>query len=59
MTFEYMGAHPRIPRVKVKRRRGSKPSDPEEKIEEKPIVAEMRVAVAKEEIEQAKPPEEI
>lgn len=58
MTFEYKGAHPRIPPVKVRRRRGSKPTDPEERIEEKPIVAELRVAVAKEELKDATLPEE-
>ncbi len=56
MTVEYKGEHPRIPPVKIRRRRGSKASDPEEKIEEKPIVAELRAAVAKEELKDAQPP---
>ncbi|GEM_PF-6558059 len=47
MTFEYMGAHPRTPPIKISRRRGKK-SKTEEKLEETPIVAELRVAVAKE-----------
>jgi len=49
MTLEYKGAHPRIPKMKISRRRGKK-SKSEEKLEETPIVAELRVAVAKEDV---------
>ncbi len=51
MTFEYKGAHPRAPSARGNRRRGKKPSPPEETMEETPIVAELRVAVAKEDVE--------
>ncbi|MDO8576670.1 MAG: hypothetical protein Q7R90_05180 [bacterium] len=51
MTFEYMGAHPRTPPVKKgSRRRSKKPSAEEEKLEETPVVAELRVAIAKEDV---------
>ncbi len=50
MTFEYMGAHPRTPPTKRRRYSRKKVSDKEEKLEETPIVAELRVAVAKEDV---------
>lgn len=53
MTFEYMGAHPRILATKRRRYRRKDASDPEEKLEETPVVAELRLAVAKEAVENA------
>ncbi|MDO8576008.1 MAG: hypothetical protein Q7R90_01705 [bacterium] len=50
MTFEYMGAHPRTPPTKRRRYRRKDASDPEEKLEDTPVVAELRVAVAKEDV---------
>jgi len=52
MTFEYMGAHPRTPPAKRRRYRGKDTSDPEEKLEDSSVVAELRVAVAKEDVEE-------
>ncbi len=51
MTFEYMGAHPRTPPTKKRRYRRKDSSDPEEKLEDTAVVAELRLAVAKEEAE--------
>ena len=48
MTFEYMGAHPRIPPVERRRYLRKDASDPEEKLEDTPVIAELRLAVAKE-----------
>ncbi len=55
MTFEYLAEHPHTPPVK-KSRRGKKSSDAEEKLEDTPVVAELRLAVAKEDVV---PPEEV
>ncbi len=59
MTWEYMGLHPRTPPPTRRggRYRSKKSAGAEEKLEDTPVVAELRVAVAKEEIEDAKPPE--
>jgi len=47
MTFEYMGANPRTPPAKRRRYRRKDSSDAEEELEETPVVAGLRVAVAK------------
>jgi len=49
MTFEYKGAHPHPPRVRGWWYWNRRSSAAEEETEEVPVVAELRLAVAKEE----------